>query len=584
MIRPSSRPALLLLALASALASFGCNFSPEVGAGTLKCTDRCPGDLVCRAGVCCAANDVTGACGHDGAAGPDLIPVDGGAETAAPDSAAPGRAPASGLTTMFTLPTGDSRLLSSSESCNDPWPVQPVANPPADRWCGFYRSLGRRVELWVVNVSEAQRRPLTCEGLDPACIRLADNVWFSSVTASRFVGDSLFILSNGKTDNPPFRGTISVWRPGWIEPRVLTNDGVNCTASRIGDSLMCVANNVGTAYDLLAGPLATPAAGVLPKAVRIGVTNTQLGGAGNAQMTLNGETLVYSTVAPETQRESLFAVKVAEAVDPAKHVKVLDDAARWELVGEDKKVFFLRGLDRTVAEGAGTLAVADFPTGANPVVLSSGVTRAIPVRDLKGRDYGVMALLPAGLGLRSYRLYPEISNPELTRPIGVGHGLVLSSVAGLSVLAADPTPEGSGNLLVVNNRTGLHCQLETNRKGQLATTAGDTFSHDDKHVVWTTLETGGRRKAWVASPEDCSNKRVFAEDPLWWSILADHGILYIPVFDMMGADLRYVSWKSGATTQVHTTTSSFAVNIFENRGILFTVVGEAGIRYAKLPD
>src|SRR5205085_2342402 len=55
---------------------------------------------------------------------------------------------------------------------------QVPASGNGDRWCVFTRpGNDARSELWVIDVTRAAAAAAPCDGRDPSCVRLTENVW-----------------------------------------------------------------------------------------------------------------------------------------------------------------------------------------------------------------------------------------------------------------------------------------------------------------------------------------------------------------------------------------------------------------------
>jgi hypothetical protein len=265
---------------------------------------------------------------------------------------------------------GAAGTLSAARSCTH----EPGAD--GDRWCAF---IGRSSEgdhnLFAVNVSQVKAGvPVACGSEDPNCLLLTDHVEGSSADfhPSFFQGDTLVYYDRDLA--------AYAWRPGMTAGRLLARrnterDIAYCTPAPRGLAVAClsmpseqpegavvVAELLAASVDWEEEPLLRPIASVIAATGDDNVTVHRFGFAALADGYVG-----WSARETETGPEIL---KLQRVDDPDSQITVATDIHHWAVTEDGSSWLWMA---RTSEGSVGTLQIAPFPNGAQPVDLLDGV-------------------------------------------------------------------------------------------------------------------------------------------------------------------------------------------------------------------
>lgn len=509
--------------------------------------------LVCA--LCACGSDRLSATDRSDGGGPDAstagaggTPGGGAGSAGAPpvdDGLELPRLPADPKLTQRLIEGPVALVGGQSNSCTNAVPAS------GDRWCAFARRVSDSVtELWVLNVTAASRTGLvSCDGGSADCRLLSNNLWTdvqiwgpSHPEAHRFEGDTLiFHAGEAPGERDPYDGGIFAWRPGWAEPRKLTSDhGVVCFAQPRSTAIGCVSDAVidedpadlfdlpsYREFDLLAGFVDEPGGTPLRKAVRITHALDDLNW--RVRFSRGGEHLLYSHVAELGAPESLYVLDVAAAGSAAPRL-LATGVAEWELAHDGRSLYFLEGYDRSLGdEAVGTLARADFPSGAGRVALHEDVLFyelvGVPGSVVDDADRGVLlayavpggpvrsalmadaavpsALFEFELGVERIRIAPDMRHALYFKPIATNPVAVVAR------------KDGSGA-----------CQLTQDDRAE---TYAARFSDSGRLVAWIEYWRNGSHseEGWHARPEDCGARTKFGDYVLGYRLVAEDFVVFV---------------------------------------------------------
>lgn len=515
------RQASLFLAggIILALAQVGCDGSYQASAQADAATDG-------------GARDATAAGGSGGTAGRR----DGG--TAGAGGTTPTRAKPVINPAARKFVAGQSQLVGSTSdlsACSQPVP------PAGDRWCAFYQpgqKLGT-VELWVIDSTKAATGAVKCDGTDPNCKLLSDDLWTGQPgsgpghpTAHRFTGDTLIYYSGADVSADIYQGKVWAWRPGWAQPRAITDDkGVLCFAHPRAAVAACIGNLPASntdpfTFDLFAGPLRDAVDARLPKVDRIFPNDADGNSKWSAEFSPSGELFAYSTGLNETDVETLYVMKATETADATKRIKV-QEPARGQLIGgatqfqfsaDGTQVYYLRDLDAAAEVPIGTLVSADAATGLVKADVRANVAAFSVLAGDPGAKRGIALYHDVTRTGATFTLLKDPANP--------------ASAVTLADKVIDVTISKDHRFAYyarnVDGQTGLTDSWVTELDGpptpcslqpQLRTTTfGAPFTDDSSLVFWVdkvdlNTFTG---EGWYARPGDCSGKAKFADGLDYW--------------------------------------------------------------------
>ena len=128
----------------------------------------------------------------------------------------------------------------------------------------------------------------------------------------------------------------------------------------------------------------------------------------------DGAYFAYSTGGSRiSEKEVLFAAKTEDAGDPAKHVKIGEDISRWQISLNSKRVYYYKQYNyNTEGEPAGTLTMADFPSGANDTTLGGRVGAYVLLNDGTANDTGLAIFQNVSAGKGTLKIMGDPSQPQ----------------------------------------------------------------------------------------------------------------------------------------------------------------------------
>jgi hypothetical protein len=387
-------------------------------------------------------------------------------------------------------------------------------------------------------------------------VRLTSTLWTGTPLwgpfhplAQRFEGDTLvFHADQAPGAREPYQGAVFAWRPGWTAPRQITSGGgMQCHVEHRSLAAFCLDSAVATRdplfpfdrprlreFDLTAGTLDSAAGGPLATVAHIKIEGNDQ--AFRARFSADGAYLAYSVVPSPAGSESLYVIKTADA-GKAPPALVLADVAEWEIAHDDQKLYFLKGYDRRLGEQAtGTLTLADFPSGANPVDLRQQVLwfglLGVGEEVFSTVDRGLLLGLPGTGGLPAMEVMPDRANPQNRfRLTSQAQGAQVSLDLLHTVYLADVRGGSFPSAFVVRNDGSGRCQLTQDFRAE---TYGVRFSDDARRVFW--IEYGRNEseseEGWYARPETCGDRVKFGDFVGWYTLIGDQFV----VFD--GGDLE----------------------------------------------
>lgn len=267
--------------------------------------------------------------------------------------------------------SGAAGTLSAARACTH------ELGATGNRWCAFVgMSSGGDHNLFVVNVSQVRTGvPVECGTEDENCLLLTDFVEGSSADnhPTFFAGDTLVYYDRELA--------AYAWRPGMAAGRLLARrnterDIAFCTPAPRGSAVACLSvpseQPAGALViaDLLAAsvdsdeeePLLQPIASVIPATGEDNRTVHRFGFAALADGYIG-----WSSRETETGPEVL---KLQRVDDPDSQVTVATDIHHWAVTDDGSSWLWMA---ETSEGSVGTLQIAPFPGGEDPVDLLGGV-------------------------------------------------------------------------------------------------------------------------------------------------------------------------------------------------------------------
>jgi hypothetical protein len=407
------------------------------------------------------------------------------------------------------------------------------------RWCAFYRHTadGAGTELWVADFTRPV--PVVCDGSSPSCVRLTSTLWTGLPLGApahpfihRFDGDTLVFYADATSKDPfddPYAGPVRAWRPGWPQSRVLTGAaGAFCMGQARSRSALCLDNIIarGGRYelDLLGGVLDDPAGGVLGTVAHVNPTAKDGSVVWQVAFSPDGAHLAFSSPGSDGQTEVLRVIAAAD-VGRTTARDIVNGATRWQIAHDSQKVYFLKDVVTAMNSANGTLAIADFPTGANAVALQERVGNLTVLGQPGGVDQGV-AFLQDAVGTRgTLRIQHDRARPEdvVTVFHNVRDPLLSPDLNYTSFSSVDGQGKRAG-MIAANDGRGV-CTLSF-KPGFDA--YGVAFTPHQRFVLWAEDASDDAATAiegFYADPEGCVRKRRFSRS-LALARPVGHEVLY----------------------------------------------------------
>jgi hypothetical protein len=532
--------------------------------------------------------------GSQGEAGikPDVRLVDLNIEASAP--VLPPAPPPN--TESKVLAGGRARMVGSLvDVCSNATP----ASGNGDRWCAF--TLPNKVigqtELWVINATKASAgTAVKCDGTDANCLRLTENVWTGQPmgnvpkfpTIHRFDGDTLIYHAGAPAAQDEYDGPIYAWRAGWPQGKKISGDhGFNCSASPTSDVYICVENLSPVdmepfQFDLTAGTISgaapTKIARITPQ--RPGTTSSQW----RVAITRTGDYVVWSTGgATAAETETLYAIKAADiSGGEAKKATLGAGISRWALSADGAKVYYFRQYNYPAAgvDPSGTLAMADFPTGANEVILAEKVAALQALSLGVGMDGGIGFFDTVKAGTATYKIIRDRTKPTAITT-------VVANIPGIIGLSRDLTNlyfykqfdqdiGTTDGYIVKTDGSGVTCTLTTSTASDQY---GTPFTPNGQLVMWVdNIDINeGVGEAWVANPNGCTNKRKWADKMDFWFLHGNDGAVFSDSAGGEASELKYVTFPGGNSIGTPVTIQKQIARIFgvlvDQSVVLYNIAG-----------
>lgn len=473
-----------------------------------------------------------------------------------------------GVPAPWPLVVGRAELAGNGEtSCSH----QKGGGSSGDTWCAFKRpGAGAAVaELWVVNVTRSlPGAGPACDGSSADCLRLTERLWTAEPIlgprpwdAHRFDGDTLIFHADALSDSEsPYTGAIYAWRPGWQGPRRLASRAYACYGHLRLPLALCIDNIAydGAApleYDLRVGSLNGIDPGPLPLVERVRYSRAERQHGTRVGLTSDGQYLVYTTAASaDAPTPGLRVARLGTAgTAPA---EILPDVMSWELSGDGSTIFYLSGF----ADGLGTLAAADFPSGGNPRRSAIRTGRFLVLIGPEGQDRGVGFFRErGGRFLSEFRIIPDgnlLAESVLVfrypNPLEDFH----LSPDGRYVGYAKADDSGFNGYLVRTDGTE-ECMLNSERDRPAFE---PFFLPDSSRVFWyeDSPEGEGFQDGWFGDPAGCRDRRLFAERLAFHMPVGRNGIVFGDGLDLQSRSftLKYAAldetggWPAGGAVRV----------------------------------
>jgi hypothetical protein len=485
--------------------------------------------------------------------------------------------------------------------------------PGGERWCAVSRPVAlTRRELWFVNVTKAaaMRMTLANNGCDVAglCVRATDQLYTARPPAgpaypedaARASGNTFIYLSDPvSAASEVFQGDVwahtigspNTTRVGtrvydcavagqrYIFPNTLINKVVGICAGDPSSAAM----EEPAFFTLKGGPVAgqdvpgSPAALPLTKMMGAELPTVPTGYPDNklfpshpetgalrwrVGFSADGETLILSSGGPtlaETEKLSTIPTSSIGTGGTLTAFPGGENITRWTLSANGQKIYYFKEYNYNGGGNqSGTLAVADFPSGANPkdlrgMLVPGGTTGGVGayrvlVNDT-GIDSGVGVMSGLAMGRGSYSI---IKNPVGSMDDAANVVSVVQATRSLPI----PSPKLDFNLYALqfsedsptsdiwvarSDATRPPCSLTSGIEGGIF---GFPFSLSSGLVFWAdnydalTLSADG----WLTEPGDCANpgkKRQFASNVDFWFVDDDRMLVYSDSSDGNQVTLKY---------------------------------------------
>lgn len=513
----------------------------------------------------------SGAAGHDG--GPTDVPADedpfgdAGLVVDSPRDIATAPLP-SGVEPARRIIPGPARLVGTgATACSN----QEPASGDGSRWCAFRRPAagGSGTELWVFNVSAAMAGTMpVCDGSSGGCLRMTDSLWTDDpfggppqAMAHRFDGDTLLFHTAGTSGkDAPFRGPVSAWRPGWTQPRRLSDIAMVCFGHGRFALAFCIDNadqSPAIEFDLRAGSIAAATGNPLPIVDRARVRRGDAEQAFLATFTRDGSHFIYSSTPSAESTRAALRIVSTEQLGQVPPREILPDVVDWSLSNDEQRIYYLAGFKPETAEGA--LMMADFPSGEKPQQMARRTGRYVVLGDGSDADRGVGYFVPnTGRFLSEYRVVPHRDDLASARTVFRYKDLLedfhLSRDQQYTGYAKFDATEGFNGYIARNDGSG-ECILNSQR-GRPAFEY--EFLDHSGLVFWAeeAQESTTLQDAWFADPARCLGKQRFASGIGFYRAVRDEGLVFGDQYDGNTVSLNYAviaggrHWPSAGAVRV----------------------------------
>jgi hypothetical protein len=415
-----------------------------------------------------------------------------------------------------------------------------VAKPgiDGDLWCAFARSAGAATELWVLDVTQASRATVPCDGTNPRCLRLSSTLWTGTPLFSAafpeidgFEGDTLFIYADATSTglDASYQGPIRAWRPGWPAARTMTSgDGFICHGHPVAAVAYCIDGvqtvNEAPEFDLRAGAIGTTA-GPLASVGRIRALGAQQQLMWGAGFSPDGKYFLYSS--PDDKDAEVLRVTRTKDGGTEPPTAVVPNVARWSISPDGNKLYYLSTYNYADTEPSGTLMMLDFPgAGGAPTVLQEHVGTYVAVGNASEPLQGLAFLQDISKGNGTFRFLRDRTQPGSGATLGSDvNEFLISPDLRYTYLSQPDTDNGPVGLLVSNDGKGK-CSLNTRDGAALYSVS---FPPQSDTVFWAQdAESGFQIEGWYAASAGCASKRKFSDNLAYLLALRD-GLLFADV-------------------------------------------------------
>jgi hypothetical protein len=557
----------------------------------------------------------------DGGAPDVFMPVRDGGGGAETGSTLPPPPPINPMAVKF-LPQGSELIGGITVGCSY------GMGTTGGRWCAFGRRGGTlgKLELWAIDMSKVTAG-FSCDNGNKACVQLTTNLFNAQPmagprhpTAHRWYGDMLVYHADAKsTTSQAYSGPVYAWMPGWDKPRKIsaTDNAFRCVGHSRQPLALCIENLSAAevsplTFDLYAGKVDVD--GGTKKIAQIVPSHPTLGtsqwGAG---FTADGAYFLYSTATAgngaNATPETLFYIETAKiGTTPTPMPTQVGEPgiSAWDISPDNTKWFYMRDYNYSDTMPSGTLWMADFPTGANPVriaspLVASGSMNGVAAYDLVLNKEGKLAwvaFMQAYNGTTgNFRI---LKNPagNLEDPMNV-----VKVLDGMPILPSN-SPDlkhgwyflsrSEGDAPTTDSRV-LHYDGTTACALSQATNSsifGAPFFENSGLALWvdeydSVTDTG---TGYSAKPNDCTGKKRFASKVDYWFPRGDEQLVYTDAVDGPRSELKIAKVANGELQNgelIQKGIERFFQLLPQQEGAIFriesTMESANGLYYYKLP-
>jgi hypothetical protein len=291
----------------------------------------------------------------------------------------------------------------------------------------------------------------------------------------------------------------------------------------------------------------------------------------------DGEHLALTTPGPEGRGALLRVGRTAES-GAAAPAPVPIPAAGWQIAHDSQKIYFLKDVVGGPSAPSGALVMADFPTGANPVVLQPRVGRFSLLGAPGGPDQGIGFLQDMSGFTGTFRILRDRARPEAAVTIDSGIDSVVVSPDLTYSFFERPYDVGNQAGFIGSNDGRGVCVLSAKPS---FSAFGITFASDPRLVMWgeDAPERQAESDGWVADPEGCTGKRRFAIN-LAYLRGAGRGVVYGEEEGDTGVmTLKHAGFTAGGLDETAATTLGHQVEpnvaVVDERYVVFSIVRSA---------
>lgn len=458
------------------------------------------------------------------------------------------------------------------------------------RFCAFARPLDQGgAELWVVDVQRALAGEAPCDGSSPHCLRLTSELWTGQPLFSpahpdihAFHGDTLVFYARSTTGNgdQAYQGPVHAWRPDAGPARAITGDrGRVCVGHDRSAGAICIDGErmAGAAveFDLLAGTVGPGLDGPLPRIEAIRPLDEDGDLLWQVAFSPSGSHLAFSDQVPEGLKQERLRVLPVGDLGRTQASELLRDAAAWQFSPDGRRIYFLRGFNYGADETlTGILAVADFPSGANPRELQPRVGRYQVLGEPGGPTRALGLFQDMGQFSGRFSLLRDPANPGALTLIGTDVEDALVSPDLRHSLLYGEDREGNRASFIARNDGSGQCQVAAHPGRDVYAT---TFLSGPPLLLWAEDDPHDPTliQGWLGDLDTCEARQQFS------SALALYeptraGVVWADLEDGARAlTLRYAPLAGGAldlgqARELHRTIDT-QVTVIDGRYLLYSV-------------